>query len=49
MIETDGYMIDEFNLPSENAKRINIFIKKEKKTNVIYPRDYAKIKKNPLK
>ena len=42
-------MIDEFNLPSENAKRINIFIKKEKKTNVIYPRDYAKIKKNPLK
>ena len=24
-------MIDEFNLPSENAKRINIFIKKEKK------------------
>jgi 16S rRNA (guanine527-N7)-methyltransferase len=42
-------MIDEFNLPSENAKRINIFIKKEKKTNVIYPRDYAKIKKSPLK
>lgn len=42
-------MIDDFNLPSENAKRINIFIKKEKKTNVIYPRDYAKIKKNPLK
>ena len=42
-------MIDEFNLPSENAKRINIFIKKEKKTNVIYPRDYARIKKNPLK
>ena len=42
-------MIDEFNLPGENAKRINIFIKKEKKTNVIYPRDYAKIKKNPLK
>ena len=42
-------MIDEFNLPNENAKRINIFIKKEKKTNVIYPRDYAKIKKNPLK
>ena len=42
-------MIDEFNLPSENAKRINIFIKKEKKTNVIYPRDYTKIKKNPLK
>ena len=42
-------MIDEFNLPSENANRINIFIKKEKITNVIYPRDYAKIKKNPLK
>ena len=41
--------IDEFNLPNENSKRINIFIKKEKKTNVIYPRDYAKIKKNPLK
>ena len=41
--------IDEFNLPNENSKRVNIFIKKEKKTNVIYPRDYAKIKKNPLK
>ena len=41
--------IDEFNLPSENAKRINIFIKKENKTNPIYPRDFAKIKKNPLK
>ena len=41
--------IDAFNLPNENSKRVNIFIKKEKKTNVIYPRDYAKIKKNPLK
>ena len=41
--------VDEFNLPNENSKRVNIFIKKEKKTNVIYPRDYAKIKKNPLK
>ena len=42
-------IIDEFNLPSENAKRINIFIKKENKTNLLYPRDYSKIKKNPLK
>ena len=42
-------IIDEFYLPSENAKRINIFIKKESKTNPIYPRDFAKIKKNPLK
>ena len=42
-------IIDEFTLPNENAKRINIFIKKEKKTNPIYPRDYSKIKKSPLK
>lgn len=42
-------MIDNFNLPSENSKRINIFIKKVNKTNPIYPRDFSKIKKNPLK
>lgn len=42
-------IIDEFTLPSEKAKRINIFIKKEIKTNSIYPRDFAKIKKSPLK
>ena len=42
-------MIDNFNLPSENSKRINIFIKKVNKTNRIYPRDFSKIKKNPLK
>ncbi len=42
-------MIDEYTLPSENAKRINIFIKKVEKTKLIYPRDYAKIKKSPLK
>jgi len=41
--------IDEFNLPSEQSKRINIFIKKIQKTSQIYPRDFAKIKKNPLK
>ena len=42
-------IVDEFSLPSENAKLINIFIKKEAKTNPIYPRDFAKIKKSPLK
>ena len=41
--------IDEFYLPQENSKRINIFIKKETKTNSLYPREFAKIKKNPLK
>ena len=41
--------IDEFFLPGENSKRINVFIKKTKKTNPIYPRDFAKIKKSPLK
>lgn len=41
--------VDEFYLPKENSKRINIFIKKENKTNPIYPREFAKIKKNPLK
>ena len=41
--------VDEFYLPSENSKRINVFIKKLKKTNSVYPRDFSKIKKNPLK
>ena len=41
--------IDEFYLPQEQSKRINIFIKKENKTNPIYPRDFSKIKKSPLK
>lgn len=42
-------IIDEFNLPSENSKRINIFIKKLNNSNSLYPRDFAKIKKSPLK
>ena len=42
-------VVDEFYLPSENSKRINVFIKKLKKTNSVYPRDFSKIKKNPLK
>ena len=41
--------VDEFFLPQENSKRINVFIKKTNKTNPIYPRDFAKIKKSPLK
>ena len=41
--------VHEFYLPSENSKRINIYIKKVNKTNTLYPRDFAKIKKNPLK
>ena len=41
--------VHEFYLPSENSKRINIYIKKVNKTNTLYPRDFAKIKKSPLK
>lgn len=42
-------MVDEFNLISDNAKRTNIFVKKISKTPSIYPRDFAKIKKAPLR
>ena len=41
--------IDEFYLPQQQSKRINIFKKKENKTNPIYPREFSKIKKSPLK
>jgi 16S rRNA (guanine527-N7)-methyltransferase len=40
--------IQELNLLSQDDKRYNIFIKKINVTNKIYPRSYAKIKKNPL-
>lgn len=38
----------EYNLPIENSYRSIPIIKKEKKTNKIYPREYNKIIKKPL-
>lgn len=38
----------EFNLPKENSKRTILKLKKIDKTDKKYPRDFAKIKKNPL-
>lgn len=40
---------DSFLLPIENSKRNNITIIKNKSTDKIYPRDYDKILKKPLK
>lgn len=40
--------IEEFNLPIEDSKRSIILIKKNTKTNKIYPRKPNIIKKNPL-
>lgn len=41
--------IQEGILPSENAKRYNLFIVKEKTTPNKYPRQYNKIKKSPIR
>ena len=38
----------EYELPNEMGKRCLIEVKKVKKTNLVYPREYAKIKKKPL-
>lgn len=38
----------EYELPNELGKRCLIEVKKTKKTDLIYPREYAKIKKKPL-
>lgn len=46
-----GYVIKDnliFNLPKENSLRTLLNLQKIQKTNKIYPRDFAKIKKNPL-
>lgn len=40
--------VEKFNLPFENSARTLIVLEKEKDTNKKYPRDVAKIKKNPL-
>lgn len=40
--------IHTFNLPNESGYRAILISKKVKKTPMLYPRDYAKIKKNPL-
>lgn len=37
-----------YNLPNDLGERVIIEIKKEKSCDLIYPRDYAKIKKKPL-
>ncbi len=50
-IKTLGYVIKDnliFNLPKENSIRTLLNLQKIQKTNKIYPRDFAKIKKNPL-
>lgn len=50
-IKTLGYAIKDnliFNLPKENSIRTLLNLQKIQKTNKIYPRDFAKIKKNPL-
>ena len=39
---------EEFLLPVENSKRTILVFNKEMSTPVKYPRDFAKIKKNPL-
>lgn len=46
-----GEIEKEFNytLPIENSNRTVLFIKKKKNTPSIYPRQYSKIIKNPLK
>lgn len=49
-IKTLGYVIKDnliFNLPKENSIRTLLNLQKIQKTNKIYPRDFAKIKKNP--
>ena len=50
-IKTLGYELDhvyEYNLPSENDMRCNIFLKKARDHNAKYPRNFSKIKKQPL-
>ena len=41
--------VDEYQLPESKEKRINIVIKKIKKTSPKYPRDYSVIINNTLK
>lgn len=40
--------IKKFSLPLNMGERVLLMYKKTKETNQIYPRDYARIKKNPL-
>lgn len=50
-IDKLGFIIERkevFLLPKENSTRTLLNLKKCKKTDNIYPRDFAKIKKNPL-
>lgn len=47
-INTKIKEVIEFKLPIENSQRALIVVQKKGKTPNIYPRDYAKIKKEPL-
>ena len=40
--------VDKYNLPKDKGERNILMIKKLKKTKTLYPRQYAKIKKQPL-
>lgn len=41
-------LIKEFNLPTNQEKRINLYYQKEKETSIKYPRKFAQIKNKPL-
>ena len=41
--------VEEFYLPESNIKRNNVIVKKVENTDKKYPRNFGKIKKNPLK
>lgn len=41
--------VKQIQLPEEAGQRTNIYIKKEKKTPIKYPRAFGKIKTNPIK
>lgn len=40
--------VEEFNLPTNQEKRINLYYQKQKSTSLKYPRSFANIKKKPL-
>ena len=47
-LDAEVVEIDEYELPESKEKRINIVIKKNKKTQNKYPRNYSEIMKKPL-
>lgn len=44
----DVYKLDKFNLPVENSNRMNVVIRKIKRTEKKYPRNFSQIKSKPL-